>query len=115
MTRYLFIYRSTPPESEPSAEEMQSIMAAWGTWIEGGVQAGWMVEPGNPLEYTGKIVEGSGTVTDGPFAESKELVGGYSFVQANSLDEAVALTAGCPVLSDGGRVEVRPVVEFEIE
>ncbi|MEM6987411.1 MAG: hypothetical protein AAF499_12830, partial [Pseudomonadota bacterium] len=73
MTRYLFIYRSTPPEAEPSPEEMQAIMSAWGNWIESGMKAGWMVEPGNPLEYTGKIVAGGGTVTDGPFAESKEL------------------------------------------
>ncbi|MEM7378394.1 MAG: YciI family protein [Pseudomonadota bacterium] len=113
MTRYLFIYRSTPPESEPSAEAMQAIMTAWSTWIESGMQAGWMVEPGNPLEYTGKMVSDDG-VTDGPFAESKELIGGYSFIQAESLDAAVALTAGCPVLADGGRVEVRPVVEFEV-
>ena len=113
MARYLFIYRSTPPASEPSPEEMQAIMTAWGSWIEAGMKAGWMVDPGNPLDYDGKVVESAGTVTDGPFAESKELVGGYSFVVADSLDEAVKLTAGCPALATG-RVEVRQVVELDL-
>ena len=48
-----------------------------------------------------------GAVTDGPFAESKELVGGYSMVQAKNLDEAVKLTKDCPMFAAGGTVEVR--------
>ncbi len=113
MTRYLFIYHSTPPTEPQSAEDMQAEMAAWGNWISAGMEAGWMIEPGNPLEHAGKVVGADGVITDGPFAESKELIGGYSFVQADTLDAAASLTAGCPVLTSGGRVEVRPVVEFE--
>ena len=65
---------------------------------------------GNPLEREGKIVSGKNrVVSDGPFAESKEAIGGYFLLDVASLDEAVAIAQECPGLPYGIRVEVRPV------
>ena len=60
---------------------------------------------GSPLEKTGKLVSGKEkAVSDGPFAETKDLIGGYTLVNAKDIDEAVALSKGCPIfLSDGAR------------
>ena len=51
-------------------------------------------------------------MTDGPFAEAKDLVGGYTLVQANDLAQAAELTSGCPIFDVGGSVEVRPIMKM---
>lgn len=73
----------------------------------GRASRGWHLEP------RGKIVSGpkGQTIIDGPFAESKEAVGGYFLLQVNSLDEAVAIAQECPGLPYGAKIEVRPVME----
>jgi hypothetical protein len=66
--------------------------------------------PGHPLENTGKVVSGAKkTVRDGPYAESKDVVGGFIVVDSGDLAEAVELSKSCPILEVGGSVEVRPV------
>ena len=55
---------------------------------------------------------GKATASDGPFAEAKDLVGGYTLVNAKSLDEAAELTKGCPIFDRGGLVEVRPIMKM---
>ncbi|HLP76985.1 MAG TPA: YciI family protein, partial [Candidatus Paceibacterota bacterium] len=65
---------------------------------------------GNPLEREGKIVSGRNrVVSDGPFAESKETIGGYFLLKVETLEEAVSIAQECPGLPFGIRVEVRPV------
>jgi hypothetical protein len=65
---------------------------------------------GNPLEREGKIVSGKDhVVSDGPFAESKEAIGGYFLLDVATMDEAVAIARECPGLPYGVRVEVRPI------
>jgi hypothetical protein len=68
---------------------------------------------GQPLEREGKLVSGKNgrVVSDGPFAESKEAIGGYFLLRVNTMDEAVAIAKGCPGLAYGIQVEVRPVRE----
>lgn len=51
-------------------------------------------------------------ITDGPFTETKDVVGGYSLIEAGDFDEAVRIASGCPVVEHGGSVEVRPVMQF---
>jgi hypothetical protein len=51
-------------------------------------------------------------ITDGPYAEAKDLVGGFSLIEARDLDEAAELSKGCPVLERGGSVEIRPIMKF---
>jgi len=66
--------------------------------------------PGHPLEAGGKVVRGTQkSVTDGPYAEAKDIVGGYILVEARDLAQAVEISKGCPILEAGGSVEVRPV------
>jgi hypothetical protein len=108
MARFLFVYRgSTEAQAKMTPEEMQQHMEKWGTWIRTALQQGWMVDPGDALMPEGRVVNSKKVVTDGPFVESKECVGGYSIVEAATIDAAAELAKGCPGLLTGGRVEVR--------
>ena len=73
-----------------------------------------MKDPGQPLEGEGKVVDAEGTVTDGPFAEAKDLVGGFSLVEAETLARAAELARGCPILEVGGSVEIRPIMKMDM-
>jgi hypothetical protein len=89
---------------------MQKTMEQWVAWFKDLGAKGHLKDPGHPLEHTGKVVKGKQkTVTDGPYAETKDVVGGYILVEAKDLDQAVELSKGCPIFEVGGSVEVRPV------
>jgi hypothetical protein len=109
---YMLIFRGTDWTKGLSPEQMQQIGGEWMAWYKRLSDQG-KVTAGNPLEPAGKIVSGKGgrVVADGPFAESKEAIGGYFLLQVNDVDEAVAIAKECPGLSYGIRVEVRPVAE----
>ncbi len=93
-----------------SPEQKQQIMQKWMVWMENLKKTGNLKEVGAPLEFAGRVVEGSKKiVTDGPYAEAKDVVGGYSIVTAKSLEEALELSKGCPILELDGLVEVRPI------
>ena len=106
---FLLIFRSTDWYKGLSPEQMQQVADNWMAWFkrlkEEGKCAG-----GNPLEREGKIVSDKAcVVSDGPFAESKETIGGYFLLTVKSMDEAVAIAQQCPGLPYGVRVEVRPI------
>ena len=119
MRKYMFIFRgggyaAQGQSNGPSPTEIQQHLARWKAWTDGMLAAGKLVG-GQPLEYpaTGKTVRGRDrVVTDGPYAESKDLVSGTLVIEAASLDEATELARGCPIFDLGveGSVEVRPVV-----
>jgi hypothetical protein len=110
MADFLFIYRGgNENEANMSPEQMQQMMEKWGNWIRQALAKGWMTNPGDALTPEGKIVKSTKVVTDGPFVEAKEIVGGYSIVKAESLAAAAELAKGCPALLAGGNVEVRPL------
>src|SRR5262249_50349807 len=99
MADFLFIYRgSGDAERNMSPDEMQKHMQQWGAWIGTAMQKGWMTNPGDALTPEGKVVKSQKVVTDGPFVEAKEVVGGYSVVKADSLAAAAELAKGCPAL-----------------
>jgi hypothetical protein len=105
----MLIFRSTDWYKGLSPEEMQQVADHWMAWFNRLKEEGKAVA-GNPLEREGKIVSGKNrTVSDGPFAESKETIGGYFLLKVNTLEEAVAIAQQCPGLPYGIRVEVRPV------
>lgn len=112
MPKFLFIYHGENSDHQLSPEEMQQVMEVWMNWINKGMAEGWLVDPGDALAPTGKMVDANLVVTDGPFAESKEVVGGYSVVQTETIEQAVELAKGCPVPSSGGRVEVRQMLNL---
>jgi hypothetical protein len=112
MAKFLFIYRGDPSGSASlTPDQMQKQMQQWSSWIADALQKGWMIDPGDGLTEEGRVVTGK-VVTDGPFVESKEIIGGYSIVTAANIDAATALAKGCPSLHGGGRVEVRALAGF---
>src|SRR5262249_48581921 len=106
MTDYLFIFRGGMP-ANLSPEEMQQQMEKWMTWIDHLARKG-VFKAGEPLEPAGKTIRGKKrAVTDGPYAESKDLVGGYLIVQATSLAKAAEIAQECPIFETDGSVEIR--------
>jgi len=96
----------------PAAAEMQEIMARFAAWMDG-LQKQGRVAATNGLENGGKVLRGpvgKTIITDGPFAEGKEVVGGYVLLHASTADEALAAAKACPGLDYRMIVEVRPIV-----
>lgn len=112
MSKYLFLFRGGMNMQAASPDQIQANMAKWKGWMDELAKAGKMLG-GEPLDAEGTMLSGrSKRMTDGPFAESKELVGGYLLVNAGSLQEAAELSKGCPIFDHEGSVEVRPVREM---
>lgn len=110
---YLLLFRSSENwYKELSLEELQQVMGKIKAWFEELAEKGIM-KGAQPLGAEGRIVSGKGSrvVSDGPFAESKETIGGYMLILAESMNEAVNIAQGCPPLAYGDSVEVRPVAE----
>ena len=113
MSEFVFLYRGGERDRSPA--EMQQTMQKWVTWLKGLGETGHIKDQGQPLEHTGKLVKGKQkTVTDGPFAEVKDIVGGYTLIEARDLDQAVELSKGCPIFEYEGAVEVRPVMKMSM-
>ena len=110
---YLLLFRGNDWTQGLSPEEVQQVVSNWYDWFEGLKATGKCIG-GHPLEDEGKIVSGSKgrSVSDGPFAESKEAIGGYFYLQVADIEEAVAIAQRCPGLDYGVRVEVRPVADL---
>ncbi len=94
----------------PTPEEMKVIMGRFMEWMKG-LSAKGMVVGTNGLESAGTVLRGprGATVSDGPFAEAKEIIGGYVLIRADNLNEAVEAARDCPGLDYQMAVEVRPV------
>ena len=109
--QYMFLFRGTDWSKKLSAEEMQNVANQWMVWFTHLSEQG-KVLGGSPLDLDGKVVSGANgrTIVDGPFAESKEAVGGYFLLQVDTFEEAVALAKQCPGLVHGATVEVRHIV-----
>jgi hypothetical protein len=111
MGEFVYIYRGGQRASSPA--EGEKVMQKWVAWMEELGKNGHIKDRGQPLEDTGKVVRGKQkTVTDGPYTESKDLVGGYTLVEAKDLAQAAELSKGCPIFDTDGLVEVRPVMEM---
>lgn len=112
MTEFMMIFRNDyNPSFKPSPEQMQASIKQWQDWI-GGIAAQGKFLSTNRLGFEGKILKPNNIIADGPYAEVKEIVGGYILVKANSIDEAMKLAEGCPILNIGGHVEVRNVLKI---
>ena len=113
MSEYVFLYRGG--EAGRSPERVQQSMQKWMAWFKELGQKGHVKDQGQPLERAGKLVKGKQkTVIDGPFVEAKDVVGGYSLIEASDLDQAVELSKGCPIFENEGAVEVRPVMNLNL-
>src|SRR5215212_11083224 len=111
MEEYMLIFRHEDGAKVASPEQIQVWMKQTMDWI-GGIAAQNKFSGGNGLQFEGaKVVRRNNVVTDGPFGEIKETLGGYIIVKADSIDEAVEFAKGSPVLQgEGNSVEVRKLV-----
>ncbi len=107
---FLYLFRGGADASTLSPEQMQQTMNKWFAWM-GELKSKGKFKAGEPLGDEGTVLSGKRgqTVTDGPFVEGKEEVGGYLIVFANHLGEATEMARGCPIYDNGGTVEVRPI------
>ena len=108
MSAFTFLYRGRDTNASP--EQMQKTMEKWRAWFKQLGEHGHLKDIGHPLENSGRVVRSKQkNVTDGPFAEAKDVVGGFSLIEARDLEQATELSKGCPILEVGGSVEVRPI------
>ena len=118
MSEFLYLFRIGQDERRAAMgtpEQAQQSMQAWLAWMRELETKGHLKDRGQPLEPAGKVVRGrQKTVTDGPYIEAKDLVGGYTIVEARDLTEAAELSTGCPILQGGGSVEIRPVMRTDL-
>ena len=103
---YLLISRGQWDEAA-SPQDVQDAIDRFYTWYERGLAEG-VLKPGSRLENRGKRVARDG-ITDGPLAEAKELVGGYWFIVAESLEDAARIASENPCLAFGLTLEIRPL------
>jgi len=114
MSEFLYLFRGGDArEANGSPEAMQAHMAKWMKWMEDLGKQG-KLSGGQPLKNEGKTVQRRGLVTDGPYAEGKEIVGGYLIVKANDLHDAVEISKDCPIFEYDGTVEVREIQSMEM-
>ena len=108
----MLLYRTDEWYNGLSQEELQKLIGQNQAWFER-LNAEGKAKPGRALERTSAIVSGSNGrfVTDGPFAESKEAIGGYLVLDVETIEEAIAIAQSSPSLAYGGSIEVRPMAE----
>ena len=116
MSEFVYLFRSTladQREAMGTPERAQRSMQAWFAWVRELEAKGHLKNRGLPLDRTGSVVSGKKrVVTDGPFAEAKDVVLGFMIIEARDLAQAVELSTGCPMLEGESSVEVRPVMEM---
>jgi len=110
MEKFLYLFRGgNHHKSGQSADVFKFHVEKMTQWVDGLAKKDILVN-GNALERTGKQIKGTGkTVTDGPFVEAKEMVGGYVIVKAKDMNEAMEIAKGCPILESDGQLEVRQI------
>lgn len=110
----MLLFRNAGPDTHAhlTAEQKVALTKQWNDWFEG-LAAKGKVQHARPLALEGRVVSGPGgaRVTDGPYAEGKEVVGGYFFLTVADMDEATEIAKQCPGLAQGLVVEVRRVAE----
>ena len=109
-SQFLLLFRHSQEGPDPTPQEMEQIFGRWMEWMKG-MNAQGIFAGANRLQDTGKVLRGprGASLTDGPFAESKEIVGGYVLISADNYAQALEVARGCPGLDGGTVVEVREV------
>lgn len=114
MEKFMLIFQGPlPPKMSP--EQMQENMGKWMAWIDKLAKTDQYVS-GEPLLPGGKLVTGKNgkSVTDGPYTEGKEIVGGFFIIKAKDMNEAVAISKECPDFEQGTSVQVRQVMKMDM-
>ncbi|MBN8612287.1 MAG: hypothetical protein J0L92_16955 [Deltaproteobacteria bacterium] len=109
--KFLCVHRSAPgaPRTAPSADEMQAAMARWQAWkAEFDAE---LLDMGAKLQAGGAVVR-DGKVTDGPFVEGKEVLGGFMILETSSLERAIEIVKAMPMQVEGAAIEIREMASF---
>jgi hypothetical protein len=110
MKEFILLFRQPGYDfSKASSNDMQVLSKKWQDWVAGIVAQHKLVSHGPRLAMEGKVLKAGGIVTDGPFAELREILGSFIIVKAENLEEATTLAHGCPALDMNGSVEIRPL------
>lgn len=113
MKEFILLFRNETADSDYilSKEEMQKDMVHWKEWITEVIQSGKFVST-QPLDYEGAVLR-PGSITDGPYVESKEILAGYLICKVETIEEAISIGKKCPILRyPKGSLEVRPITPF---
>jgi hypothetical protein len=112
MNEFLLVFRrnAVEPEEQMSPEQMQGMMKYWQDWIGSIAAQNKLVTAGNRLAREGQVIAPGNIITNGPYVEIKEAIGGYTIIKAESLAEATELCKSCPILNVNGTVEIRPII-----
>jgi hypothetical protein len=116
--KYMLLIYGTQPSEEPSAAAVEQIMNEYWAYekavSEAGVRLASDALQGIETATTVQVTEaGERVVTDGPFAETREILGGYYLLEVPDLDAALEWAARCPGAHHGSKIEVRPIMEFD--
>ena len=112
MSQFLLLLHETPAElPDWSPEEMQKVIEEYQAWGQRLAEAGRFLSSEKLKDGTGRSLRkgDNGLVIDGPFSETKEVVGGFYLIEARDYDQAAELCRDCPHLAYGGRIEVREI------
>jgi len=112
MEKFILLFRGGNTHiSTANSQAAMDVIQKWNDWMQGLAEKG-ILAGGDALQVSGKSVKGTKKiVSDGPYAEGNELVGGYLIVNAKNINDAIEISKGCPVLNEDGSVEVRPIQE----
>jgi hypothetical protein len=116
MSEFVLLFRIKPEDQTAALgtpEQAQRSMEMWLAWLRDLEAGGHLKSRGEPLERAGKVVRGPrarAIVTDGPYAETKDVVAGFLVIRARDEDEAVEIALGCPILAGDAVVEIRPIM-----
>lgn len=113
MKEFVMIYRSEPMgEIKLTPEGNMVISKEWENWMGGIAAQNKLVSPGMRLGKEGRVVKPGNVVTNGPYVEIKEMIGGLSIFKADSIEEVTEWAKTCPILNVGGNVEVRDIIQM---
>lgn len=113
MKNYLFLFRGGLDFTKASPEQLQQVMMNWKNWTEELTKKGIYNGGERLTRNDAVVVKGSAKqVIDGPYTESKEIVGGYISITADNLQQAIEISKGCPIFNFDGNVEIREVAKM---
>jgi len=111
MKDFLLIFRTDYNVIQQRSEDQaEANMKQWMDWLGDISSKNKLIDRGNRLDNSGRLVKPNDVVTNGPYSDIKESIGGYSLIKADNYEDAVAMAKGCPVLKMGGNVEVREIL-----
>ncbi|SDE94961.1 YciI family protein [Chitinophaga filiformis] len=112
MNEFLLVFRRDfkTKEIQPSPEEFQTHLRRWRDWLRSLESEEKLARAPQPWEAKGVVLKHDKSVTDGPYAEIKESLGGFIIIKAANYEEAVEIAKGAPILDLGGTVEIRMAV-----